>query len=54
MKLGAERGKEGEFRAQEWSDSAISEGKKSYRLLSYLGIFPSIPKPFNGSQGVES
>ena len=54
MKFGAERGKEGEFRAQESSDSAMSEGKKPYRLLSYLAIFPSISKPFHGSQGVES
>ena len=54
MKFGAERGKEGELRAQESSDSATSEGKKSYRVLSYLGIFPSISKPFNGFQGFES
>ena len=38
MKFGAERGKEGELRAQEWSDSAMSEGKKPYRLLSHLAI----------------
>ena len=46
MKLAAKRGKEGELRAQESSDSAMSEGKKPYRLLSYLAIIPSISKTF--------